>query len=365
MDMKSRLAALRHGLKKTNPRIASALLGALAFAFVLGFYAFRSVLFPAHQETTPAAAEAPKFRHPLTGALVDKEVPEEPQVFAVMIDHSSDAWPQSGIDAAFLVFEAPVEGGIPRLMALFNADADAEIDQIGPVRSARPYFVEWAKEFDAMYAHVGGSDAALDLIETGGTFDLNQFWNAAAFWRSAKRFAPHNVYSSTALLKKAYAVAVEKDRAPERLYGRWEFKDPAAQADRPLEGVDATLDFLGKTYQVDWLFDEASGRYERRQSGLPYVMDDKSRVYADNVATVLTEMEVVDAVGRREVRTIGEGTAYVFQDGKVVRATWKKPSVAERLAFYDEDGKAIPMNAGTTWIEVLERDGQVKFSGKN
>ena len=111
------------------------------------------------------------------------------QPYAVMIDNHPDARPSSGLAAANLVFEVPVEGGMTRYMAVF--DATTTVDQIGPVRSARPYFVELADALGAVYAHVGGSPDGLNLITSLPKFrDLNEFWNGKYFWRSAKRDAP-------------------------------------------------------------------------------------------------------------------------------------------------------------------------------
>ena len=83
---------------------------------------------------------------------------------------------------------------------------------------------------------------------------------------------------------------------------------------------------------------------------------------ADNVAVVVTEIEVIDNVGRREIRTTGEGEAYVLRDGIVIEATWKKPSTSERLKFYNRaTGEEITMNAGVTWIEVVGSEEDIRI----
>src|SRR5688572_5513956 len=112
---------------------------------------------------TVSAAEA--RRHPLRGEIVVERYEELPQVLGVLIENAADAWPLSGLDEAFLVIEAPVEGDIPRFIAFFSEESD--VDLIGPVRSARPYYVDWNAELSGIYAHVGGSPEALDLIASG------------------------------------------------------------------------------------------------------------------------------------------------------------------------------------------------------
>ncbi len=303
------------------------------------------------------------FQHPLTGERAAAQI-VPPRVYAVMIDNAVDAWPASGVDKAFLVIEAPVEAAIPRLEAFFSADV--AVEKIGPVRSARPYFVEWASEFDALYAHVGGSDDALELIASTGAFDLNEFYNAASFWRSYDRYAPHNVYISTELLAAAFAKGEERGRAPEVLYGTWKFKNQTeeevaaiAVGGEGTKGVEVL--FNSDLYAVDWEYDVGSGAYLRSQGGVETFASDGVRLTANNVAVMVTDMEVVDYVGRREVRTIGEGKAWVLQDGKTTEATWKKLSASERLTFYDIQGSEVVMNAGNTWIEVVEDEADVKI----
>ncbi|MEK7620002.1 MAG: DUF3048 domain-containing protein [Patescibacteria group bacterium] len=288
------------------------------------------------------------YRHPLTGVAVSEEV-EPSQVFAVMVDNHEEAWPPSGVEQAFLVIEVPVEAGIPRMLAFFTQEQ--VVEEIGPVRSARPYFLDWVAELDAQYVHVGGSNAALDLIASGGTFDMNQYWWGEYFWRAnGNRYAPHNVFTSTELLNAFYTLREEAGVAPTRLYDLWTFKDP-----EPTNAESSLyIDFWSPVYVVDWIYDEKTGRYAREQFNEPHVVESGAQIMADNVAVVITDIEIIDNVGRREIRTTGEGEGYVLQDGVAIEATWKKPSTSERLKFYNRvSGEEIVMNAGTTWIEVV------------
>lgn len=341
--------------------IASAIILALAFGM---WFAWRA--WSGSHVAAPVAAEpsAPTFRDPLTGLVVSEEPTGLPRVYAAMIDNSVDAWPQSGVNKAFLVIEAPVEAAIPRLEAFF--EAGTEVDKIGPVRSARPYFVDWADEFDALYAHVGGSNAALDLIASRGTFDLNEFSHGDSYWRASDRSAPHNAYTSTELLSAAVTKAEGKGRAPSVLYGTWTFKDAASVAaeEQPVAQAAAEpgaveVRFNSGLYTADWTFDAATGVYLRSQGGRESVTQDGVRLRANNVAVIVSDIEVVDAVGRREIRTTGTGKAWLLQDGVTREVTWKKPSVTERLAFYDAEGNELAMNAGNTWIEVVPDESDV------
>ncbi|MBI4591986.1 DUF3048 domain-containing protein [Candidatus Uhrbacteria bacterium] len=313
-------------------------------------------VFRTQEQTTSTQSNTSEllYRHPLTGVALYEPL-DLPHVFSVMVDNHEEAWPPSGIDQAFLVVEAPVEAGISRMLAFFSEDQSVE--EIGPVRSARPYYLDWASEFDALYAHVGGSSKALDSIASSDTFDLNQYWWGDYFWRATNRYAPHNVYTSTELLNAFNTMREEAGVAPTRLYDLWMFKDSEPTGKN---GMGLYVDFWAPVYVVDWEYDGETGRYLRSQFGEPHVTVTGEQIVADNIAVVITDIEIIDNVGRREIRTTGEGEGYVLQDGIVIEVTWKKPSKSERLKFYSRaTSEEIVMNAGVTWIEIVGNEEDV------
>ena len=320
--------------------IAGAGIFALAVVF---FLVWRFGFLPDVVSPAPIVEEIARYRHPLTGMPL--QMPTDlPFVYGVMIDQSVEAWPQSGGDKAFLVIEAPVEAGIPRWEAFFY-DGQEAVAKIGPVRSARPYFIDWNNELDGLYAHVGGSDAALKRIASDGTYDLNQFWNEVFFWRSKERQAPHNVYTSTELLKKALTRAEETKRVQRPVYGVWTFKKDTPSG----QSFGSAIRYASDTYAVQWTYRAGTNSYERTKPSGSLL-----ELRANNVVVIETSVQILDEVGRREVKTVGDGKAMVLQDGRVISVTWKKPSVTERLQFFTEAGDEITMNAGVTWIEVVE-----------
>ena len=296
------------------------------------------------------------FRHPLTGVWLNEAI-DLPYVFGVMIDNHADARLQSGIDQAFLIIEAPVEAGIPRMIAFF--DSSENVEKIGPVRSARPYFIDWNNEFDALYAHVGGSNEALDKIVSGDTFDMNEYSHSSSFWRATTRYAPHNAYTSTDRLNKYLQTRIDSENVPEVLYESWQYKDPEVASDH-LNLSKVLIDFWAPIYTVEWSFDFEKGTYIRSQAGEIDLTLNGLEVNADNVVVIVTDVSVIDSVGRRKVRTIGEGTAWVMQDGNIIEAVWEKPSVSQRLRFYVGE-EEIKMNPGKTWIEVVPSVYDVTF----
>ncbi|NQT50257.1 DUF3048 domain-containing protein [Candidatus Kuenenbacteria bacterium] len=272
---------------------------------------------------------------------------EEPFVYAVMIENHVDARPASGLSQASLVYEAIVESPITRFLAVFSSDRD--IPEIGPVRSARPFYVDWAKEFNGPYVHVGGSNEALDLIAKTYSLDVNEFSEGKSFWRKWTRRQPHNVYTSTTLLKELFDVKkwdVTND------FESWKFEpEVKSQADLPEQTV--RVDFATYAFTIDWKFDQQKNDYLRYQAGAVHEDKDGTEIRAKNVAIMYTESKVIDSYGRRKTKTTGTGTAIVFRGGEAIEGTWIRPSVNARTRFYNSNRNEIVFLPGTTWIEVI------------
>ncbi len=292
-------------------------------------------------------------RHPLTGEIISEPLMVLPQVFGVMVENAADAWPLTGLDQAFLVIEAPVEGGIPRFISFFTDDQT--VDKIGPVRSARPYYLDWNDELDAIYSHVGGSPEALDLIKyTYDTIDLNQFWYADFFYRqNGNRYAPHNVYTNSDLLAQAIdALKSQGKLVDPPVYESWQFKDDQPVAAEAAKSLN--VDFAsGSVYDVDWKYQPETNDYLRYQAGSVMRMTDDAIITANNVIVLAMDIRVVDNVTRRHIQTVGSGDALIVQDGEAYLARWSKESRTDRLRFYTQDGYEISLNAGKTWIEIV------------
>jgi len=296
-------------------------------------------------------------RHPLTGDLLESPLESLPRVFGIMVENSAGAWPLTGLDKAFLVIEAPVEASIPRFIAFYSEESDVE--KVGPIRSSRPYYLDWNDALDAVYAHVGGSPEALDLIKNvTGTIDLDQTWNGTYFYRQNQtRYAPHNVYTSMVML---LAALVDKEIEGEPAYESWSFKD-----DQPVIASDAesiTIDFNGSyLYEIGWTYDAPTNSYERFQAGDEMLMENGASIYANNVAVIATDIRIIDSIGRKSLETLGSGDAIFSQDGETELVTWKKEERTDRIRFYKTEGEEIQFNAGTTWIEVVSDLSQVEI----
>ncbi|MBU4216766.1 DUF3048 domain-containing protein [Candidatus Parcubacteria bacterium] len=265
---------------------------------------------------------------------------------AVMIDNHKDARPASGIAKANLVIEAEAEGGVTRYFVVFASGE--KIDEIGPIRSARPYFVDWAEGLSALYVHVGGSPDALTKIINDGVYDMNEFYKGKYFWRDTTRKKPHNVYISSNSLNEY----LETKKLSVGDFTPWQFKDDELKENRPATSSTIKINYRIKDFIVEWKYDPENNNYVRSLGGEIYKDKDGTVVTAKNVAVQYTRADVVDDKSRLDMTVVGTGKALVCQDGKCDSGTWKKPTKKDRTRFFVNDNE-VAFNAGLTWVNVV------------
>jgi len=294
----------------------------------------------------------------LTGLQVDPSINKLP-ITAVMIENSTDARPQSGLSQAGVVFEAVAEGGVTRFVAIFQSNSSAL--SVGPVRSARPYFISWMLGFDAAYAHVGGSPEGLADISSWGVKNMDEFANGGSYQRISSRAAPHNVYTTLATLYK-----LEQTKG----YTSSTFTSWPRKADQPLKTATVNnINFAlsGSLYNVNYTYNKTYNTYMRNVGGAPEIDANTNKQVAPNVVISIVVPESqgpLDATGAyySEYQTVGSGTAYIFQDGGETTGQWSKSSNNANISFTSSDGKTIPLNAGQTWITAVTSTSAVKYN---
>ena len=271
--------------------------------------------------------------------------------WAVMIDNQVDARPQSGVSSANVVIESPVEGGITRLMAMFAPTST--LSEVGPIRSARPYFVDWAQGWRAMYAHVGGSPEALDRITSLGTHfnDANEMMNGWAFWRDDARVAPHSTMTNGTRME---SLSERKGYVSTTLASAWHFLDEAASSTTPGTVLRVAVPY-GGSYNVVWKFDKEQTIYTRSIGGKKAIDKSGSAVQAKNIIVIKTDAQILDDKGRLRVRTTGSGDAIAYRDGNKFSLRWRR-TPGEPIRFETVDGIEYLLRPGTTWIEVTTDD---------
>lgn len=297
-------------------------------------------------EPTPTPTPPPGSPCPLTGVLVEYEEDLKQRPIAVMIDNEINARPQSGLNDAEIVFEMPVEGNITRYMAIFHHN---QTDKIGPVRSARPYFIDKALELNAVYVHCGGSPQALKDLATLKVNTLNDLKGSPCFWRSKDRKMPHNLYTSTRLMREVIVSNKFNNKtAPEY----FKFSDEFLS----LDGKSTSeISFkYSKNYIVGYEYDEKSKLYYRKINGTR--LKDKESgedISTTNIIVEKTTARVLDDAGRLDVENIGKNRGYYLTGGKLVEIEWSKSGRSEKTIYKDLKGNEIVMNKGITWVQVV------------
>lgn len=345
---------------KANPRLAIGAGAVAAGVLVAALASVGILLFTPRPDVEPIPLPpVPPDPGPTGRSWLDGTPDDGPPLrpFAVMVENHGDSRPQSGLSAARLVYEAPVEGGITRFLAVYAASGT--VREIGPVRSARPYYVEWAHELGADYVHVGGSPDGFTRISRLRVNDIDEFaYGATAFWRSSRRYAPHNTYTSADLLN---GVREERGWSATSTAASWRYVGPEAADVRPTSTPNLVIDFSSPAYRVEWRYQHDTNTWRRFQAGAPHVDADGTPVTAANVVVIRTETQVLDAVGRLKLRTTGTGKAWVFRDGRMITGRWKKIAAEDRIRFETVDGREITLVPGITWVEVTTADMAVRF----
>lgn len=309
---------------------------------------------------TPKKNTLPENQRRTDGVLV--EDPEMANKFpiAVMIENLSTVRPQTGLGVANIVYEALAEGGITRFMAVFAGD---ESEEIRPVRSARPYYLEWASEYDAMYVHAGGSPQALAAIDGLGMNDLDALTNDGKYFYRGAGEAPHNLYTSSELL--AFALRDKGYDEEEPDFEPWKFDD--AMAVEGVEGADASVieaDFSSGAYNVSFEFDEENGCYLRYHAGIPHkdnAIDGEQLCPKNVIVQIVPQVTSAGEKGRINLDVTGEGRVVVFRDGKAYEGMWKKEDREGRTKFFNENDEEIALTPGQVWISVLPEDKRFEY----
>ncbi len=336
-----------------------------------------------------AVSDEPKTEEcPINGEMLTKTQKanwEKRRPLGVMIENHKEARPQSGLSQADVIFEAVAEGGITRFLSVFYCK---DAPYIGPVRSARIYFIELLQSFGAypLYAHVGGAnhpgpaDALGYIGDLGWSSynDMNQFSVPFPnFWRDYERLpnraTEHTVYSSPSKLwkyakdKRKLTNLDEEGVSWDEDYTPWKFQDDAPAASR---GKVAKIDFgfwdsFASDFSVVWSYDKASNSYKRSNGGSPHLdLNTSKPLTAKNVVVMFAkESPANDGYegGHILYKTTGTGDALIFQNGKAIEGSWSRLDEESQFKFTDQNGEEISIVRGQIFIEMLPVGNKVTY----
>ena len=304
------------------------------------------------KETTPpkpkpVAKPVPSITYysPLTGEKVATEAETKKPVTAIIIENSPEARPQSGLAEAEVVYEAIAEGGITRFLTLYQ---NSKPQLIGPVRSLRPYYVDWLTPYQPSVGHVGGRKRSLDTIRNGSYRDIDQFFNPGTYWRTRDRRMPHNVYTN---FEKIDALNASKN------YTVSDAK-PLVHGDTKPNPTPApttiNVAMSSPWYNSTWQYDQASNSYLRSQNGAPHMDREKGHISTKVVVVLKMTMDTIWEDGPREnYHVTGSGEAVVFQDGTATDVNWHKADINSQISFTNKDGSPFALARGKVWFTAI------------
>jgi Protein of unknown function (DUF3048) N-terminal domain/Protein of unknown function (DUF3048) C-terminal domain len=278
----------------------------------------------------------------------------------IMIDDYKNARPQSGFSSASIVYQAMIDDSSDRYMMVFQEGTTSDV---GPVRSARPYFVYWAAEYKALYGHFGGDAQALQVVipaMAGNIYnedDLNG--GSCPYHRINTRAAPYNAYTNTAALiscaaKRSYPATYQS--LPVRT-----FTEDTPASERPAS-QSVTIPYLAEV--IGYQYDPATNSYLRLVNGqLQIDPANKQQVIARNIVVMFQAYSIVPSLDklRPVVANVGSGKAIVFKEGRAITGTWKKTSNAALTLLYDDAGNVIPLVRGEIFMQSVPIGTAVAF----
>ena len=298
-----------------------------------------------------SSAPVSELRNPFTNQPIET-MPNRPVV--VTIGNNGGARPQSGLEAADLLYEIPAEGGVSRYLAVYFT---AMPEKIGPVRSARPYLLDIAKEWNGVYVHVGGSPDALSILEKGNWSYINEFGYGSYFWRDKDRSAPNNLYTSmenllTVLDKKGWNVEKE-------VHGFCFFEEGASFDGESADSIKITYP---PSANNSYKYNQLTGLYMRYIDNKEQLEKESGQQLAvSNVLVQYVTSKRLDDEGRLEINLLAGGQAMLFSGGKVVLGTWERANILSPTVFKTTAGEEMKLAAGKTWIQVVDQTCKVSY----
>ncbi len=304
-----------------------------------------------------------KIRSYLTGEMVDVEIGNR-RPLAIMISNDKAALPHYGINRAGVVYEAPVEAGMNRYMAIIE-DYD-DLDRIGSVRSCRTYYVYFAREFDAVYAHFGQSTFAKPYLEYIDNINGIEGIGTIAYYRSKDRKAPHNAYASADGIKESIEKMGYRQEYAEDYEGHYHFARDGEEVQLP-NSMEAYEVIPGYAYnQPYFLYNEEDGLYYRYQYGAEHE-GNEGQIAVKNIIIQFCSMGFYATTQYRDIDVHNPLYGFYITNGRAIGIRWEKDGEFGVTHYYNEKNEEITLNQGKTWVCIVSSADfdKTEIHGKN
>lgn len=313
-------------------------------------------------EPTPQPTIDSRVDSFLTGLKMEKELAEKRPI-AIVINNLRKALPQSGISKADLYYEVLAEAGITRIIAIFQQFTS---EKIGPIRSARHYFLDFVLDNDAIFVHHGSSEEGKKFVNDYNIdhldgMDLEGITFFRDLQRAKERGLEHSSYSDStkindAIIKYSFETLHKKEFKP--MFNFFEKDEDLLDGQAAKNIIVPFSDYQQSIFK----YDENKKVYLRFQGEDKHIDEENNeQLSVKNIIVQRVSMRVIDSEGRRDLDLVGVGDGYYFTNGKFIRIKWEKINHNSPTMWYDENGDILSINKGKTWICVFQNTGEIKI----
>lgn len=296
------------------------------------------------------------FRNPLTGEVIEEDI-SELRPYAVMHNNIKVALPQCGISKADILYEVLAEGDITRLEGIYST-LDG-ISAIGSMRSSRPYYIELALSYDAIYVHAGGSDQAYTDISVKGVDNIDGVRGAHSgeiFYRDPNRMAggsEHSLFTSAEkILEYTPKLGYEAKHTGSYDYGL-SFTEEPDLGSTAAAATTVNVSF-GGIKNTAFTYDAATGFYTGSQYGITLIDGNNNEsVKLKNLLVLYAETRILDDYGRRAVELEGSGTGHFICEGKTIPIKWSRSGSGGIFKYTLENGTPLELAVGKSYIAIV------------
>jgi len=310
-------------------------------------------------DPTPSDSTAPDVVK-----IVDLNSNERP--LAVMIDTNIGDAKHAGLQDSYINYEIIVEGGLTRIMALYK---DKEVGIVGPVRSARNYFIDYALEHDAIYAHFGWSPNAENDIKELKVNNINGMVDTDAYMRDRNLPSPHNVFTSTKKLR-----SMASNKSYELSTSNWQvftYSIPAIELSQSensyldselITATKVTIPYSNNEYR-SYNYDSTNKYYLRSKNGEAHI-DRKTgnQLHYKNIIIMKVENKTIDQEGRQSLKTTGSGEGYYITNGNALPIRWSKETRTSKTKYTYKNGSEVILNDGNTFIQIVPVSSSIEIN---
>ncbi len=331
----------------------------LALIFIVGTFAGCGG--NKEEETTtqaPSTTKAPKevvIRNPLTGdAGYNEKLLKNRPVFVVVENHP-DARPQWGLTSSDIVWEMVAEGGITRMLLMY-ADASRIPEKVGPIRSARHYFVDIAEGFDGIFVHFGFSPYAKSQIANHGVNNINGLYDNY-FYRDSSRgvSSEHTAYTTDEAIKNAIADKEYRTEIKDDYKSPFKFNSKAKTLSAPCNELKVAF---SSSYTYTYTYDKENNVYLSSLNGNKFVDSEGTQQNFENIVICYTNVNSMgDSKGRVDF-DLSEGEGIYVSNGSYTEITWKKGESDDMLKLYNKNGDELSLNIGRTYIALMDESAK-------